>query len=337
MTSLYPGHTIAVTSRTSFIGLVSVFQLALLKIHLRFPSLSTNLFKRIRMYKLGREHNMRASLLLFLFSAAFCVAFVASKKSKSTFKTFGPRVESQHACEICRTMVYQAYDVAQEIHANATKRGVPVREEQILSEITEKVCNPYVTVGQWLRLIDITIDSKRNISHLSSLPRYTKCKRKCTTLANTCTTIVDSEAADHLPALLLKGEFVTPESIEDAVCSDICTSTASARYRKLSDKDLQDIQREASEEIDSKELDIEALMDDMERSRGGPSGTPPVDVFSRDEMLNVQDAILAGDLEKLRELDPTADDLTEEDLIYLRQMYEGDRTGQSMENLPEDV
>lgn len=282
---------------------------------------------------LRRAVSMPPFLVLMLL---LVVLSANGKKTKPTHKSLGSQIEQRHACEVCRTMVYEAYDLATELHRNATERGYALREDEVITGVIEGVCNPYVKAGQWLRLIDIFVDPVTQISKLRALENYSKCKRKCTTLAGVCVAIIDGEACDGLPGMLLK-KSKSVDAIDTAICTPLCADTQHLRNKKLSKKDASEIESETPEAIDAKELDIEAVMDDMERARGGVGGAPPMEVFSRDEMLGVQDAIMDGDLEKLMELDPSAADLSQEDLDYLRLMYRGDPQAQDLDDIPEDV
>lgn len=260
---------------------------------------------------------------VLLIAMDLTASFASAKKEKSTWNSYGDLVERRHSCEICRTLVREAYPIAQELHRNATKRGFPAREEEVLSKVTEVVCNPYVKGGQWLRLIEIVVEDNEQWTSLRPLDYYSQCRRDCTTLANSCNTILDGDYGDALPGLLLK-QKLTVDNIDAEVCKPVCLETKSSRSKKLSAKTLKAIAAETPMEIDKKNLDIEEVMDDMERARGGYGGAPKMDVYSRDEMLNVQDAILAGDADRLRELDPMAEDLSDEELEYLRRMYAGE-------------
>ncbi|CUG05090.1 membrane-associated protein, putative [Bodo saltans] len=258
-------------------------------------------------------------LWLFVYHA------VSAKKEKLTFNSYGPAVERRHSCEICRTLVVEAYPIAEELHKNASRRGYALREEEVLSKVTEAICNPFVKAGQWIRLVHIKANEKTLQTVLEPLEFYSQCKRDCTTVANSCSSVVDTDYGDDLPGLLLKLKPV--EVIDEAVCKRICIDTTAVRTKPLSAKMIKEIAAEVPVEIDKKNLDIEEIMDDMERARGGYGGAPKMDVFSRDEMMDVQRAILERDGSKLRDLDPSAEDLSDEELEYLQRMYAGEGDG----------
>jgi hypothetical protein len=62
---------------------------------------------------------------------------------------------------------------------------------------------------------------------------------------------------------------------------------------------------------------------DDESDGDGGMGGPGLDVFSRDEMYKLQDAMRRGDRSALAELDPTSSDLTDEEFEMLSAMYGG--------------
>jgi hypothetical protein len=61
--------------------------------------------------------------------------------------------------------------------------------------------------------------------------------------------------------------------------------------------------------------------DDDDDAGGGPAGNPGVDVFSRDEMLQLREALRSGDRERLEAVDPTSADLSDDELAALSQMH----------------
>jgi hypothetical protein len=81
---------------------------------------------------------------------------------------------------------------------------------------------------------------------------------------------------------------------------------------------------EPFEPIDHKEKEIEEMMERM--TLEGRSG-PGMDVFSREEMMELRGAMNAGDYERVQELDPTFSSLDEREFDMLRQM--GQESAQS--------
>lgn len=63
--------------------------------------------------------------------------------------------------------------------------------------------------------------------------------------------------------------------------------------------------------------------DDNDDDEGGigSAGNPGLDVYGRDEMLRLREAIKKGDREVLRELDPQSDELSDEELEMLSGMH----------------
>lgn len=61
--------------------------------------------------------------------------------------------------------------------------------------------------------------------------------------------------------------------------------------------------------------------DDKSSAGGGAAGNPGLDVYSRDEMMDMREALRTGDREKLMQLDPQSQDLSDEEFATLAEMH----------------
>jgi hypothetical protein len=215
-----------------------------------------------------------------------------------------------------------------------------MREDEVLGQVVEPACNPFHKQGQWLRLLRIKVNDPQGGSgedniDLIALEEHSYCKRHCATLEAACWDVHDSEAADAIPALLMKNTK-SVDQIQDHVCKPFCSSAAVKKAWKtqIPEKLLQAIRDEATETIPSKELEMESLMDSIEQQR--VPGVPRMDVYSREEMLDMRTAIEEGDRERLVELDTSADHLSDKDLDYLRGLYSKGTFEHDEEAQPED-
>jgi hypothetical protein len=281
---------------------------------------------------------MRDTVLLSLIclATALCTLHcpAEAKKEKPSFKPFSEAVVDHFRCDVCDTMVREAFAMVADIRNNASRK-TPLREEDILAEVVELICNPFANQGQWLRTLDLVVtaapgSSSTSGGYLKLQPRsdFTKCKRGCTTLAAACERVIDSDDADNLSSFLFKGRPANADKLSKKICGNVCGSTSDAKKRAskvFPAKLTAEILRDQPEMISAKEMEIEALMDNLERSH--TVGTPGMDVYSRDEMLQMQDAIQDGDLDTLAGLDPSAQDLSTEEFEMLRQMYRGEAAG----------
>ena len=96
--------------------------------------------------------------------------------------------------------------------------------------------------------------------------------------------------------------------------------------------------------MDSKEVEVEEMMfkmkhglnakrdddnDAASQAGGGPGagGSTGADVYGRDEMLRMREALRTGDREALLELDPSSADLSDEEFAALSEMHRGEFGG----------
>lgn len=269
--------------------------------------------------------------LLLVLLIFFVVEPSTAKKTLPTSQPYAPSLVHRHSCEVCHYMIGKAYDAVEKIRNNATRR-TPLKEDEILQDIIEPLCNPFHREGSWLRLLDIQTAEVhgsaplRKTTLLRPTEQYTKCKRDCATVAASCELVLQSDEGEQLSGLLYRKKSLAV--LEDTVCGAACEGSQRLRTSKphreylATDKLIVELEKETVEYISEKELDMEEMMERMQRGR--EIGQPGVDVFTREEMMNMQDAIQKGDQAALEELDPAAADLSEEDFEMVRRMYQGE-------------
>jgi hypothetical protein len=268
-----------------------------------------------------------AGLLLIL------LTMVEGKKELANYPVLRDAVPHVQ-CPVCKLLVSEA------INATATlregKKGKKLTENDVVEEVLDLICHPRSKQGQWIRKLDLVYrpgQTDGNVGPTLVVEQQDvlgTCRRECMTLADACTTVLDSDSADQLSPMLFKGKSL--ESITSSVCgSHWCSRKNLQRLNQKFPLTVDDRRTkydvEDHEEIESKELEIEQMMDDMDRKKG--NGQPGYDVFSRDEMLGLQDAMRSGDYNKFQELDPDAGELSEEDFAALREMQRSEESGGS--------
>jgi hypothetical protein len=247
-------------------------------------------------------------LLLVLF-----LTTPAAAKKKAThlaFKGAHPFIR----CPVCVGAVTTAADRRDVLLANATAEGRKLREEDLWVDTLDVLCNPHTEAGDWLRRISWDVFTANNSVTMHFMQGWAHCRRQCTTAAEVCAELLQSDAIDDLSPKLLKG--APADELIPFACAEQCSEAAAKRVGRK-----HRVQAawgaEKWEEIHDKEKEVEEM---MERQVLQGQAGPGVDVMSRDEMMGMQDAMRAGDQDRLAELDPAMGDLSDEEFAALRQM-----------------
>lgn len=254
-----------------------------------------------------------ATAILLVLQGPTGVSSVKQKGGAKPIAELVPVIE----CDVCKQMAAEAYDGTEELRKNYSASRKTVREEDIFEQVLDDLCNPYATQGHWIRHADIV--AVTDVSASASKREFTvefgsvvgKCRRECATVAETCVHIFDGETADALSSWLLKNKKSRRE-VMSGLCDNFCVKKRSRKTKKVDP-------RAASEEIEGmedRELEIERMMDSMQKTPQGPG----MQVFSRAEMMGLQDAMDEGDYDKAQELDPGMGDLSKEEFEMLRKM-----------------
>ncbi|RNF20844.1 uncharacterized protein Tco025E_03574 [Trypanosoma conorhini] len=261
---------------------------------------------------------------LFILVTLLLSSAIDARKEKPLHDAFPKEVIDGIRCGVCNFAVKQAYGNVLGLFNASIQTRVRMNEEDVLT-VLEDICNPFTEVGQWIRRITIT--HRRDTDHLlgvEELPVYTKCKRTCSTVVEACEAVMDHESMDTLsPRLLHLTEYADAGTFAQALCgpSPICTK----RRRLLADRYdelVTMMDADPMEEIDPKEMEVERMMDHMERKENRRQT-----IFSREEITKMQEAFLRGDKEAVAKVDPSIMDLSEDEFAAVQAMMRGRKDG----------
>ncbi|ESL07566.1 hypothetical protein TRSC58_04742 [Trypanosoma rangeli SC58] len=245
---------------------------------------------------------------------------IDAKKEKPLYLPFPKDAVDGISCGVCTFVVKQMYkDVLVLLNASIRRR-VRMSEDDVLT-VLEDVCNPFAETGQWIRRIAIT--HKRETApflNVEELQVYTKCKRTCSTVVEACEGVLDHESMDMLsPRLLHLTEYADADKFAEALCdpSPICTKLRGLSVSRYDELTIM-IDEDIMEEIDPKEMEVERMMDHMERKENRRHS-----IFHREEIMKMQEAILRGDKEAVAKVDPSIADLSEEEFAAVQAMMRG--------------
>lgn len=282
--------------------------------------------------------------LLLLTLLLFVVA--DAKKELPLGTPFPERVLNAIGCDVCAYTVGNALEQVQTQRDTLLKHGVTLREEEILT-ILEELCNPFKEGGEWIRRVTVTtgVNSRTNRLGISTdvLDYYAACKRSCSSVRDLCERVISDDHADGLSAILLRIARSTTETITTRenlrevtreVCDPMSFCVGFTSFQQVVGDEMSAVadgsgplQRiiadDAPKKVDEEEMEVERLMHKMQTVE-----RKKTDVFSREEIREMQDAIIRGDREAVAKLDPAIMDLTEEEFQSIRQMLmtgDGDR------------
>ncbi|KAH9577961.1 hypothetical protein LSM04_000969 [Trypanosoma melophagium] len=262
------------------------------------------------------------SLMHFvLLVAAVFLTLTSAKKEKPLNPPFPKDAIDSISCDICSLLVKKTYRDAQALFTESAKTRVRVSEDDILTAI-EEVCNPFTESGQWIRRVAINYSAVNAPLLLSvvELPVYTKCKRTCTTVVEACEAIIDHDSMDQLtPQLLRLSAYKDDEMFARSLCqtSPICTQRKDIAPKRFGELRAM-IKEDVMEEIDPKEMEVERMMDQMERKENRRH-----DIFTREEITAMQQGLLQGDREAVAKIDPSIMDLNNDEFAALQAMIRG--------------
>eukprot|EP00758_Cryptobia_borreli_P001477 Tbor_TRINITY_DN2273_c0_g1::TRINITY_DN2273_c0_g1_i1::g.2676::m.2676 len=309
--------------------------------------------------------NTYTILLYTVVSLAFlyrvdCMKGKAKKlRSFPTFEHAMPWIE----CDVCREMVIIAHD---EVATLRKTSPLGLREETIIEDVTDLVCNPRNSKGWWLREFELVSaknaeDSDLNMfKHntglkdqdkyqvfLKPLSFITVCESDCMTLAESCRRLMDGDEGDKLSPLLYKFKQTRSELVKE-ICDRSCTRTEDLVRRKMKLLEKCFVKNQhangkgkcnipftpLSEEflmkklpanITSKELEIEEMMDNMDRTH--VQNTPKMEVYERETVLEMQRAMITGTKEDVAKFDPDIAELSDSEFAELQRMYREEKGG----------
>jgi hypothetical protein len=248
----------------------------------------------------------------------------AAKKDLASHKVLThliPHLE----CSVCDAIIVKSYDKTQELFkASLEKYGTQdrgVKEEDIIEEVLEPLCNPRNKDGYWIRLLDIVVsplDEQDTVRGVFVEPQddYGVCKVECETIAATCNSILFSGAADDYSAYLYRN--YTEKRLKQKLCKPLCNEK---RMEKLIKKNPPQYKwdTEKPKVATQKELEVETMVDGLTQ-KAGQKGMPALDVFDKSEMNDLRGAMREGDYDTFTDLDPSGNDMSKEDFQAMSMM-----------------
>lgn len=261
---------------------------------------------------------MRFFIVLFVVVMLLVPGETLAKREKPLHFPFPEDMVGAIRCDVCGALVRKVYKDIQALFAARAQATSPLNEEEVLTAL-EDVCNPFAGPGQWIRRLAIngTGDAASRAFKLEELPVHTQCGRTCGTIVEACQAVMDHESMDQFSSRLLRlHEYADGEALARVLChsSPMCTEREDlgpVKYQQL----LAMIKVDRIEEIEPKEMEVERMMDEVERKENRRQH-----VFSRKEVMLMQDAILRGDREKAAEVDPSIMKLNDEEFASLQSM-----------------
>ncbi|EPY35797.1 hypothetical protein STCU_00907 [Strigomonas culicis] len=178
---------------------------------------------------------------------------------------------------------------------------------------------------------DTHSEGKEKMLQTTVLPYVSTCKRTCSTTQAVCEQVLDSSEMDDFSAAVLKlsqrhktiAEPSVWEPLITQTCHqmDMCLDATNKRnafirqYRKDPAVYQKLIEDEAPAKLDEDEIEVEQMMDNFNRVDGKKTS-----VFSREEMVELQSALLRGDKKAAARIDPSIVDLSDEEFESIQNL-----------------
>ena len=270
---------------------------------------------------------MNLVILLFFTAPVLFSNRIDAKKVRATAEPYTNLVPHIR-CSVCKLMVTTALSSVERVKNDGLKDGKGrFRQDFIDENIIDPLCHPHTEAGDWLRIIDWKAGNFHIDLEEPPTSGWGRCGRKCWTAAVACEeTQREGSFSEKLSAKIytdLKNRVERSDEKDalyaDRLCKKSCSVTLKAREKSQKvGEDLSAITYEVWSEIDSGEKQVEEQMYTMELQQG--MSKQGMDVFSRDEMQAMRDALNKGDRAGMEEFDPNAEELSDEELRELQQM-----------------
>ncbi|ERN15473.1 hypothetical protein AMTRI_Chr05g68330 [Amborella trichopoda] len=176
-------------------------------------------------------------------------------------------------CQVCQT-------IAQQIHSLVSKKGAQISPKQVseyqIIEIAENICNLKKEEADWILRFDIVEQG----DELKLVDQETEgqCNSKCKTIERTCQEIMgytDTDVAEFL--------FKTKPQI-DTLTNFLCKDLSKACSAKPPPVPKDRVPGEPFFPKSSKDAEMERLLRSME----GMPGAPNMQMYSKDDLLNMK-------------------------------------------------
>jgi hypothetical protein len=143
-----------------------------------------------------------------------CPFSEAAKKSKDLEKEPVKEDLPHISCSVCNRAATEIFQQTSELREAAPYKKL---DEIDIVELFEKICNPEIKEGLWIRKIDIVETSSGKTSYLTLTEPggSSKCGRECRTIAKSCHDLFEEDVDVHeLSALLWKNKIETADEFK---------------------------------------------------------------------------------------------------------------------------
>ncbi|CCW69979.1 unnamed protein product [Phytomonas sp. Hart1] len=285
--------------------------------------------------------SLRFFILLIITILSINILQTECRKNVLSHATFPLEVQNAIGCDIC---TYAMTDLSIQIQAEREYKksnSLKLNEDDVL-EIIGELCVPFTVRGEWIRRVALQIPSSTSITNNSEnnpesdgftkiLDIYTSCKRTCRSVQEVCETMLESEEMDRLSAIILENSNIyaniSDVKVINGLIRQVCIPTHQClnhlEYKKelthslntmtIHGTLLEQILSDTTEEVGKQLMELESMM----YSAGDDDRKKPV-IITKDDMEKLKKAYKSGDMEMAKEVDPMADDLSEEELEKLR-------------------
>lgn len=280
-----------------------------------------------------------------------CVATTAvdGKKKLPIHEPFPPIVQNAIQCDVCAFSIVNTLQTVEAKRDEALAQRLHFGEDAVL-DVLEHLCIPFKENGEWMRRVAIGIrDAPVNDPadtavkqpetvypyslRVDVLENHTACQRTCSTVVDLCERIMDDNGMDDFSGAVLamtKEDVIADQAHASLLIRQFCgpMQVCKKHYQYVKDLErelsintelLDAIRRDEPKQIEQEELEMERMLHDLEREQRRKA-----DVYSRQEIGELQRAIIEGRFEDAVALDPQVKDLSEDEFWQLQQLMARD-------------
>ena len=186
-------------------------------------------------------------------------------------------------CSVCKAAVEEMHLIISERREKAPYKKL---DENQIVDVMDSICDPDSPEGGWIRAIDVVEEkqSGRRFLEFETPGGMGKCQKECRTIARSCNDLLEEDLdRDELSPILYKNTIKNPQELQEKVCKKM--SKRCSDKRVTTNKPLAGSAKrvdEMFEQVNEKDLEMEKMMKDMEKSGLGGS------IYSRDDMEDMQ-------------------------------------------------
>lgn len=276
------------------------------------------------------------ALLLVLCGSA------AALREVSLASPFPQRVVNAVGCDLCSHVITNAAYLVLRRQQRLARENFPLRDNDVL-EAMENLCIPLTEEGRWMRQVAVRIVEETVGEDLYAVVRpvvlqdFAECKESCRTAEQVCNDVIDSTAADQLPAILLAEAKKMPVSDDkkqltewltligkrasSAICPTLKMCVNQAGYQQEAWDEYGENMPEllavdVQETVKESDMENDKILDELKRKQNTAA-----ELFTRDEILKLKSAIAKGDREAAERIDSKVKKLSDEEFEELKAIY----------------